>query len=140
MRGFAADRPGIVLSAMVLVVLALMIALGSMDASIRQFVVDLFGYGGPHSDESSGSRGLYHTGVPIAGEKNGETYAAYDARRHSIAANGFLGFGCPTNCDRHEGGYAWAEAQGLSDPGSCKGPSWEFIEGCAAFVLNNKEP
>lgn len=140
MKGFGADRPGLVLSAMVLVVLAITAGLWSMDAGLRRSFVDLFGYGGPHSDESSGSRDLYHSGVPIAGEKNGETYAAYDARRYAADVTGFRGFGCPDGCDRHEAGYAWAKAQGLSKAGDCKGPSWGFVEGCAAYMLKAKEP
>ncbi len=39
-------------------------------------VQDLLGYGGPHSDGASGSRDLFHSGVPIGGVKAGETYGA----------------------------------------------------------------
>jgi hypothetical protein len=87
------DRPGLLLAAMALTVLLIIAVIGSMDAGTRRWVVDLFGYGGPHSDASSGSRNLFHAGVPIQGAKNGETYAAYDARRRRTNVAGFRGFG-----------------------------------------------
>ena len=138
--GLRNDRPGLLLAAMVLVVLVIMIAMGSMDAGVRRSVVDFFGYGGPHSDEASGSRALFHTRVPIDGVKNGETYAAYDKRRHGLSQAGFGGFGCPGGCGRHQAGYRWAEARKVTSPRDCRGPSWEFVEGCAAFLLPTERP
>lgn len=140
MRGLRFDRPGVVLAAMALVVLVIIAAIGSMDSGIRRSVVDLFGYGGPHSDESSGTRTLFHTGVSIDGTKNGETYSTYDARRHRTGQTGFRGFGCPGSCERHEAGYRWAAEKGVARPRNCRGPSWEFVEGCAAFVLESGRP
>lgn len=136
--GIHTDRPGLLLAAMALVVFVIMVAMGSLDAGVRRSVVDLFGYGGPHSDESSGSRALFHTRVPIDGMKNGETYAAYDKRRHALSQNGFGGFGCPGGCERHEAGYRWAEKRKVTSPRDCRGPTWEFVEGCAALVLEDQ--
>ncbi|MGA9581664.1 MAG: hypothetical protein WBR13_06815 [Allosphingosinicella sp.] len=138
MMGLRTDRPGLFLAAMALVVLVIIVGLGAMDPSLRRSVVDLFGYGGPHSDESSGSRTLFHTGVPISGIKNGKTYTAYDRRRHAQGTAGFRGFACSGECERHEAGYRWAEAQNVTSPRNCRGPNWEFVEGCAAFVLGKK--
>lgn len=140
MMGIRTDRPGLLLAAMALVVLAIMVAMGAMDAGVRRTVVDLFGYGGPHSDEASGSRTLFHSRVPIDGMKNGETYAAYDRRRHGLSQAGFGGFGCPGGCERHEAGYRWAEERKVMSPRECGGPSWEFVEGRAAFVLEGQKP
>lgn len=138
--GLRLDRPGIVLAVMALVVVAIVGSLGAMDAGIRASVADFFGYGGPHADESSGSRRLFHSGVPIEGVKNGETYAAFDARRQDLDVIGFHGFGCARDCRRHEAGYRWAEEQRVSRPRDCRGPSWEFLEGCAAYVLYRNAP
>lgn len=132
--GIRADRPGLLLAAMALVVFAIMVAMASMDAGLRRSVVDLFGYGGPHSDEALGSRALFHTRVSIDGMKNGETYAAYDRRRHGLSESGFGGFGCPGGCERHEAGYRWAKEQGISTSQDCRGPTWEFVEGCAVYL------
>jgi hypothetical protein len=133
--GLRLDRPGIVLAAMALVVLGIVGLLGAMDAGIRASVVDFFGYGGPHADESSGNRRLFHTGVPITGRKNGETYAEFDARRQGLDTVGFHGFGCVGQCGPHAAGYRWAREQRVSRPPDCRGPSWEFVEGCAAYLL-----
>lgn len=134
------DRPGFLLFAMALVVAAFMVALISVDAGLRRSIVDLLGYGGPHSDEPSGSRALFHTRVPIKGTKDGASYAAYDARRHRESTAGFSGFGCPGGCQKHEAGYLWAKTRGLTRPQDCVGPSWEFVEGCAAHVLAIRTP
>ena len=80
---------------MALVVLAIMVAMASMDAGLRRSVVDLFGYGGPHSDEASGSRACSTRGVPIDGVKNGETYAAYDPDGDTAGAGGISRFRLP---------------------------------------------
>ena len=138
--GLRLDQPRILIAAMALVVLAIIGALAAMDAGMRASIVDIFGYGGPHSDGSSGSRRLFHSGVSISGEKNGETYAAYDARRRAMEVSGFRGFGCPGDCARHEAGYRWAEELQLASPWQCRGPSWEFVEGCAAYVLARELP
>ena len=136
--GIRTDRPGLLLAAMALAVLAIIVALGSTDADLRRSVVDLFGYGGPHSDEPSGSRTLFHSGVPIDGVKNAESYAAYDARRHMQDESGFRGFGCSGRCERHEAGYRWAQATGIVRLRDCRGSSWEFLEGCTAYVSELK--
>ncbi len=133
--GLRLERSRVVLFAMALVVLVIVGSLAGMDPGLRRSVVDLFGYGGPHSDESSGSRELFHSGVPIQGRKNGETYGEYDKRRHSRSVGGFRGFGCPSDCGRHEAGYRWAEERRLPTPRDCRGPSWEFVEGCAAYLM-----
>lgn len=137
MMGLRLDRPGIVLAAMALVVLAIVGSMGAMDARIRASVVDFFGYGGPHADESTGNRRLFHTGVPITGRKNGETYAEFNDRRQGLGLVGFHGFGCIADCRRHEAGYEWARQRNLTRARVCRGPTWEFVEGCAAYVLNS---
>jgi len=134
MMGVRTDRPGLLHAAMALVVIAIVVGLGSMDVGVRRSVVDLFGYGGPHSDEPSGSRTLFHSGVPIDGVKNGKTYAAYQARQRTQDEKGFHGFGCSGGCEGHEAGYRWAQANGIVRPRDCQGSNWEFLEGCAAYV------
>ncbi len=123
-----------------IVVFAFIIAIASMDQTLRDAAQDTFGYGGPHSDESFGGLDLFHTGVDIGGSKGGETYAAYDARRDSQATNGFGGFPCPGSCDTHRAGYDWAMKQSLGDDGQCRGSSWAFLEGCAAYVYERDPP
>jgi hypothetical protein len=96
---------------------------------------DIVGYGGPHSDSAAGSRSLFHIGVPIGGRKQGETYGEFNLRRNASATTDFHGFGCVTSCRATEEGYRWAAARKLTRPAQCTGPTWSFVEGCAAFTL-----
>lgn len=98
-------------------------------------IQDVFGYGGPHSDEATGSRDLFHSGVPIGGLRGGETYGAYDARRDAVAVTAHRGFGCLGDCRAQEAGYRWAAERRIARPRDCAGPSWSFVEGCAALVI-----
>ncbi|TFI58430.1 hypothetical protein E2493_09855 [Sphingomonas parva] len=136
MMRYLGDRPRLVLAAMALVLAAILATLLLMDRGMRERAVDMFGYGGEHSDESYGGRDLFHTGVPIRSELAGETYAAYDARRDASSPQGaFRGFPCLGTCDVYAAGYNWAARQRLNEPLQCRGPSWPFVEGCAAYVL-----
>ena len=130
-----ADRPGLIILAMGIIVALVVIFLLGMDPTIRQVTADRLGYGGEHSDEPGGGRDLFHSGVPIAGAKNGLTYAAYDERRDASPSRAFSGFGCVRSCERQEAGYRWAASQEVVEPRECVGPTWEFVEGCAAFAL-----
>lgn len=134
------DRSWLFVLAMGFVVIAIIIAIASIDRGIREAAQDMFGYGGPHSDESYGGRDLFHTGADIGGTKGGETYATYDARRDAEAADGFGGFACPGSCDTHRAGYDWAKKQNLGDDGQCRGPNWAFLEGCVAYVYERNPP
>lgn len=134
------DRSWLFVVAMAVVVLAIIVAIASTDRTLREAAQDTLGYGGPHSDESGGGLDLFHTGVDIDGTKQGETYAAYDARRDRQATNGFGGFACPSSCNTHQAGYDWAMKQKLTDDGQCRGSSWAFLEGCAAYVYEQNPP
>ncbi len=67
-------------------------------------------------------------------EKGGETYEEFDERRDALSGSHgtFAGEGCTQDCGGHKAGYAWAEENGITDPGHCGGKSWSFIEGCRA--------
>lgn len=134
------DRSWLFVVAMGFVVFAIIIAIASTDRTLREAAQDTLGYGGPHSDESSGGLDLFHTGVDIGGTKGGETYAAYDARRDGEATDGFRGFACPGSCDPHKAGYEWAMKRSLGDDGQCRGSSWAFLEGCAAYFYERNPP
>ena len=41
---------------------------------------------------------------------------------------------CTSDCGGHNAGWAWAEENGVTDPGECGGNSQSFIEGCEAFA------
>ena len=135
------DRPWILIAAMCLVMVAVAAALLGAVPDLRRPVQDFLGYGGPHTDESTGSRYLFHTGADIRGEKKGETYSAYVTRRESLeTTEGFMGFPCVATCKELEAGYRWAEAKGVTDARSCRGPSWPFVEGCVAYVARAARP
>lgn len=128
------EKPRALLLAMGAVVSAVLLFLLAMDDGVRQNAADLFGYGGVHSDADEGSRDLFHTEVSIRGRRGGETYAAFDARRDaSPGVEGFHGFGCLESCASHEAGYLWAASQKLANASDCRGASWAFVEGCAAY-------
>lgn len=101
---------------------------------------DLVGYGGAHSDAPEQGRHLFHTGADIGGEKEGMTYARFDASRDTNAARSFFGFGCLETCARHEAGYRWAVRHDVRQVADCIGFSWSEIEGCAAYALTRSEP
>lgn len=134
------DRSWLFVAAMGFVVFAIIIAIASMDRTLREAAQDTFGYGGPHSDEAHGGRDLFHTGVDIGGTKGGETYAAFDARRDGNSTDGFGDFGCPGSCNTHKTGYDWAMRQSVGKVSECRGPSWAFLEGCVAYVYERRPP
>jgi hypothetical protein len=120
----------------------LFLVLLASDSALRQPVIrtvqDMFGYGGPHSDEVTGSRDLFHSGAPIGGIRAGETYGEYDSRRDRKAATNFFGFGCLDDCRGQEAGYRWAIRHNVSDPGDCAGLTWAFLEGCVAYAARQE--
>lgn len=66
----------------------------------------------------------------------GETYEEFGQRRDALKGSqgSIAGQGCTQDCGGHEAGYAWAERNGITDPGQCGGSSWSFIEGCRAYA------
>lgn len=130
----AGSRSWVILLVMALVVVASVLALAALDPGLRRSTVDLFGYGGAHSDEPSGSRDLFHTQIDIRGTRNGETYADYDKRRSADSADGFAGFGCAGSCVPHEEGFQWARSNNLTSEKQCRGNRWAVLEGCSAYV------
>ncbi len=112
-----------------------LVALNPDFRPLRNWTVDLFGYGGPHSDKSDSGRDLFHTRVDIRATKNGETYAGFNARRDLEANTAFYGFGCIAPCGEHLEGYRWAVRHNVTDPAECGGLSWAFAEGCAAYAI-----
>jgi hypothetical protein len=48
----------------------------------------------------------------------------------------FLGYACrEADCEGHKAGFAWADAQGITDPRACdEAEDPVFAEGCRAFV------
>jgi len=46
---------------------------------------------------------------------------------------------CMQDCSGHEAGFAWAQANDVSDTSECGGNSQSFIEGCEAFVGDRQE-
>ena len=69
-------------------------------------------------------------------ELGGETYGEYDERRDELEGSqgSYAGDGCTEDCGGHKAGYAWAEENGITDPGDCGGNSWSFVEGCRAYA------
>lgn len=69
----------------------------------------------------------------------GETYDEFDERRDELEgeAGSYAGYGCTVDCSGHEAGYNWAAENGITDPDSCGGNSWSFIEGCRAYAEEN---
>ena len=132
------DRPWILIVSMALIALTVALAILMMDRGFRNSFLDLFGYGGPHSDEPSGNRDLFHTGANIRGQRNGESYAAYDARRDQSSSEGFQGFGCVGSCTDLELGYRWAQSNRITDAKECEGSSWSILEGCVAYVTKGQ--
>jgi hypothetical protein len=118
--------------------LGLIVIVAGLGREVEGKAEDIVGYGGPHSDEPSGSKSLFHTGVPIGGTKQGETYGQFNQRRSRDAKTDYRGFGCLGDCQVHKQGYDWAAARHLAKPGRCVGSTWSFAEGCAAFVLSRR--
>jgi len=69
-------------------------------------------------------------------ELSGETYGEYEDRRDALEGSqgSYAGDGCTEDCGGHEAGYAWAQENGITDPGDCGGKSWSFVEGCRAYA------
>jgi hypothetical protein len=72
-------------------------------------------------------------------EVAGETYGEYDERRDELGGDhgSYAGYDCTVDCSGHEAGYNWAAENGITDPDSCGGNSWSFIEGCRAYAEEN---
>lgn len=117
-----------------LLLLVLLVSAWSLGQPVIQIGQDLFGYGGAHSDEVTGSRDLFHSGAPIGGRWMGETYGEYDSRRDRTVSASFFGFGCMEDCREQKAGYRWAVRHNVSDIGDCAGLSWAFLEGCVAYA------
>ena len=128
-------RMAIALIGVLLLCLVLLILITDLPKQVVKQAQDFFGYGGPHSDEVTGSRDLFHSGVPIQGRKGGETYGAYDGRRDGRAMENYFGYGCLEDCRQQEIGYRWAARQKIEKPRECSGSTWAILEGCAAYVL-----
>lgn len=133
-------RPGQYLLALAGAVLLppLIIVTAGLQRQVADAAADVVGYGGAHSDEATGSRDLFHSGVPIGGLKHGETYGAYDRRRDNAATDNYFNFGCIRDCRLHGAGYRWAVRERVVNPRACAGSTWEFTEGCAAYVLKKE--
>lgn len=54
------------------------------------------------------------------------------------AALQFHGYGCTNDCSGHQAGYRWAERKNIEEEDDCTGKSQSFIEGCMAYVEENK--
>ncbi len=129
---------GLALAGAVLLI-TMLVMIAGLQRSAIEAATDLVGYGGTHSDETTGSRDLFHSGVPIGGAKRGESYGEYNQRRNAGEVENYFNFGCPGgDCRLHEAGYSWAVRERLIHPGACTGSSWEFVEGCAAYVLREE--
>lgn len=50
----------------------------------------------------------------------------------------FHGFSCGHDCSGHEAGYAWAERHNADSESTCTGESSAFMEGCLAYVREQK--
>ncbi len=50
----------------------------------------------------------------------------------------FMGYACTDDCSGHSAGYRWAQKKGIDDDDDCTGNSNSFIEGCLAYVEENK--
>ena len=84
---------------------------------------------------ANGRRDLTGTNVDIAGEKAGQTYAAYDdARDRTGTGLAFAGYGCRTDCADVMGGYQRARRANVTDAKLCAASTWGALEGCAAFA------
>jgi len=72
-------------------------------------------------------------------EVAGETYDEYDERRDKLDGEygSYAGYDCTVDCSGHEAGYNWAAENGITDPDSCGGKSWSFVEGCRAYAEEN---
>jgi len=46
----------------------------------------------------------------------------------------FGGFDCFRDCASHAAGYRWAEREGVTRVGECRGLSLQVLEGCRAYV------
>lgn len=50
----------------------------------------------------------------------------------------FHGYECTEDCSGHKAGFEWAEENDISDVDDCGGNSQSFIEGCEAYVEENR--
>jgi hypothetical protein len=123
---------------LIVLLAAIFIYVAGLEEQVVDETEDAVGYGGPHSDNSGGSRTLFHTGIHIGGRKNGESYGDYNNRRAGASADSFFGFGCVKDCTQHMAGFQWAYAHDVKKPQQCAGDSWGFVEGCAVVALPRK--
>lgn len=90
--------------------------------------------------EPDTERDLLRSGLDLSGERGGESYADFDARRDRESADNFRGYPCLGVCEGHEAGWDWAEAHSIGDAGDCGGDSWSFFEGCAIYAAEHPSP
>ncbi len=50
----------------------------------------------------------------------------------------YKGYACTKNCSGHKAGYVWAQKKGVTRRDQCTGRSRSFVEGCYAWVMEQK--
>jgi hypothetical protein len=45
---------------------------------------------------------------------------------------------CERDCALHEAGYLWAQEQGVTDAGQCRGDNESLVEGCEAWAADSR--
>jgi hypothetical protein len=84
---------------------------------------------------ANGRRDLTGSEANIGGEKEGKTYAVYDAfRDRSGTGLAFAGYGCESNCADVMSGYQRARRERITEPRRCSASTWGQLEGCVAFA------
>jgi hypothetical protein len=87
------------------------------------------------ASKSIKSLNLIGSDAKTIGKRGGETYPEYNATRiRGRSSDSFGGYGCVNGCGGHATGFRWARDEGITDAEDCRGNSWSFIEGCAAFA------
>ncbi len=51
-----------------------------------------------------------------------------------VDAATFKGYQCTQDCSGHKAGYQWAMKKSIRDKSRCTGKSRSFVEGCYAYV------
>lgn len=113
------------------IALAALLALAACGQPSEEEDVDAMAYDAEFTGESD----LGGSNEVVAGE----TYSEFDERRDELEGEPgtYAGYGCTVDCSGHEAGYEWAAQNGITDPDSCGGNSWSFIEGCRAYAEEN---
>lgn len=105
------------------------LVLAGCDGPARDAAGDRAGIG------ANGRRDLIGSGVAIGGEKQGQTYVAYDDTRDRTGTGlAFAGYGCQSNCADVMTGYQGARRRNVTDPRLCAAATWGELEGCVAFA------